>query len=154
MLLILSWVSVQCSGSSFKVSSVCACLLSLNTYNYIAAGDIDEVMDEVISVAESWQKILILLHLPSLVKSTIAATNPTDPSACLRTVIVLWLQREYDVEQYGPPSWRALVEAVADPAGGNDIHLAESIADKYSGPRHCVSFTCPSNTYHNCVLFM
>ena len=137
MLLILNWVSVQCSGSSSKVSSVYACLLSLNTYNYIAAGDIDEIMDEVISVAESWQKILILLHLPSLVKSTIAATNPTDPSACLRTVIVLWLQREYDVEQYGPPSWRALVEAVADPAGGNDTDLAESIAEKYPGMSHC-----------------
>ena len=143
MLLILSWVSVQCRGSSSKVSSVYGCLLSLNTYNYIAAGDIDEVMGEVITIAECWQKMLIFLHLPSLVKSTIAATNPTDPSACLRTVIVLWLQREYDVEQYGPPSWRALVEAVADPAGGNDTDLAESIAKKYSGMSHSARFTCP-----------
>ena len=125
--------------AALKFSSVFACLSSLNTYNYIAAGNIDEVMGEVITIAESWQKMLIFLHLPSLVKSTIAATNPTDPSACLRTVIVLWLQREYDVEQYGPPSWRALVQAVADPAGGNDTELAESIAEKYSGARHCIS---------------
>ena len=90
-------------------------------------------MGEVITIAQSWQKMLIFLHLPSLVKSTIAASNPTDPNACLRTVIVLRLQREYDVEQYRPPSWRALVEAVADPAGGNDTDLAESIAEKYSG---------------------
>ena len=96
-------------------------------------------MDEVITIADSWQKMLIFLHLPSLVKSTIKATNPTDSSACLRTVIVLWLEREYDVEQCGPPSWRALVEAVADPAGGNDTHLAESIAEKYSGARICIS---------------
>ena len=131
------------SGSSSKVPYVYACLLSLNTYNYIAAGDIHEVMGEVITIAECWQKMLIFLHLPSLMKSTIAAAHPTDPSACLRTVIVLWLHREYDVEQYGPPSWRALVEAVADPAGGNDTDLAESIAEKYSGARQCVSFTCP-----------
>ena len=81
--------------------------------------------------------MLIFLHLPSLMKSTIAAAHPTDPSACLRTVIVLWLQREYDVQQYGPPSWRALVEAVADPAGGNDTDLAESIAEKYPGASLC-----------------
>ena len=96
-------------------------------------------MGEIITIANSWQRILIFLYLPSLMKSTIAAAHPTDPSACLRTVIVLWLQREYDVEQYGPPSWRALVEAVADPTGGNDTHLAESIAEKYRGKRHRVS---------------
>ena len=97
-------------------------------------------MGEVITIAESWQKILISLHLPSLVKSTIAAAHPTDPSSCLRTVIVLWLQRQYDVEQYGPPSWRALVQAVADPAGGNDTDLAESIAEKYPGMSHYIGF--------------
>ena len=99
-------------------------------------------MGEVITLAESWQKILIFFHLPSLMKSTIAAAHPTDPSACLRTVIVLWLQREYDVEQYGPPSWRALVEAVADPAGGNDTDLADSIAEKYPGARLYISCIC------------
>ena len=99
-------------------------------------------MGEIITIADSWQKILIFLHLPSLMKSSIAAAHPTDPSACLRTVIVLWLQREYDMEQYGPPSWRALVEAVAEPAGGNDTDLAESIAEKYPGKRDCVSFIC------------
>ena len=67
---------------------------------------------------------------------------------------MLWLQREYDVEQYGPPSWRALVEAVADSAGGNDTDLAESIAEKYLGARHCVSFTCPSNTYQWCSFYV
>ena len=143
----MSWVSVQCSGSSSKVSSNSACLLS--EYVIIAAGDTDQVMDEVTTLAESWQKMLISLHLPSLKKSTIAAAHPTDPSACLRTVIVLWLQREYDVEQYGPPSWRSLVEAVADPAGGCDNDLAESIAGKYSGARHCVSFICACNIYYN-----
>ena len=90
-------------------------------------------MGEVNTIADSWQKILMFLHLPSLMKSSIAAAHPTDPSACLRTVIVLWLQREYDVEQYGPPSWRALVEAVADPAGGNDTDLADTISEKYLG---------------------
>ena len=50
---------------------------------------------------------------------------------------MLWLQREYDVQQCGPPSWRALVEAVADPAGGNDTDLAESIAEKYPGASLC-----------------
>ena len=147
----MSWVSVRCSGSSSKVSSNSACLLS--EYIIIAASDTDQVMDEVITLAESWQKMLISLHLPSLKKSTIAAAHPTDPSACLRTVIVLWLQREYDVEQYGPPSWRALVEAVADPAGGNDCDLAESIAEKYSGARQCVSSIYACNIHYNAMSF-
>ena len=29
------------------------------------------------------------------------------------------------------------MKAVADPAGGNDTDLAESIAEKYPGTKHC-----------------
>ena len=134
----MSWVSVQYSAVQ-SIHTVYACLHLLI---HIATTCIDEVMGEIITIAESWQKMLIFLHLPSLMKSTIAAAHPTDPSTCLRTVIVLWLQREYDVEQYGPPSWRALVEAVADPAGGNDSDLADSIAEKYLGTRHYSSSIC------------
>ena len=122
-----------------NIHSVYACLhLSIHT----ATNCTEEVMGEVNILADSWQKILMFLHLPSLMKSSIAAAHPTDPSACLRTVIVLWLQREYDVKQYGSPSWRALVQAVADPAGGNDSDLADSIAEKYPDKRHRVRFIC------------
>ena len=32
-----------------------------------------------------------------------------------------------------PPAWRMLVEAVGDPAGGNNAALAEAIAKKHPG---------------------
>ena len=47
-------------------------------------------------------------------------------------IILMWLQQNYDVRKHGPPTWRNLVEAVDDPAGGNNHALAMSIADKHS----------------------
>ena len=66
-------------------------------------------------------------------QSTIEAAHPGNPHGCLRAVVDKWLQKGYDFEQYGPPTWRMLVEAVGDPAGGNNNALAEAIAKKHAG---------------------
>ena len=44
-------------------------------------------------------------------------------------VLTLWLKQVYDVEKYGCPTWRKLVEAVDHPAGGNNHSLAKTIAE-------------------------
>ena len=51
-----------------------------------------------------------------------------NPDECLSNVIENWLKRNYNVKKFGPPTWRWLVEIVADPAGGNDRALAGKIA--------------------------
>jgi len=40
---------------------------------------------------------------------------------------------QLQVERFGKPTWRRLVEAVEDPVGGNNPTLAQTIARKYSG---------------------
>ena len=66
-------------------------------------------------------------------QSTIKATHPGNPYDCLQAVVVKWLQKGYDYQRYGPPTWRMLVDAVGDPLGGNNNALAEAIADKHPG---------------------
>ncbi len=42
-----------------------------------------------------------------------------------------WLQKKYDVQKFGPPTWRMLVRAVVEDAGGKSPTLAEQIATKH-----------------------
>ena len=61
------------------------------------------------------------------------AIRDTSPNAdqALEEVILLWLKKKYNVEKYGPPTWRMLVEAVDRKRGGNNHELAKKIASKY-----------------------
>ena len=66
-------------------------------------------------------------------QSTIAAVHRGNPHDCLQAVVIKWLQKDYDYQRYGPPTWRMLVEAVGAPAGGSNSALAEAIAKKHPG---------------------
>ena len=89
---------------------------------------------------------LALGLLPSDQKA-IGAAHPGNPHECLQAVIVKWLQKGYDYQRHSPPTWRMLVLAVDDPAGGNDNALAEMIANKYSGTHiQIIAFKQESNT--------
>ena len=59
--------------------------------------------------------------------------NNTDVEDCLVDVLTEWLKKAYNISLFGDPSWKLLVDAVADPAGGSDCALAEKIAKKYNG---------------------
>ena len=65
---------------------------------------------------------------------TIEAAHPGNPEECLSDVLQNWLKRNYlNVEKFGPPTWKWLVEVVADSAAGNDTALAERIAEEHPG---------------------
>ena len=49
-----------------------------------------------------------------------------------------WLKKNYNVEKFGPPTWKMLVEAVAAPNGGNNRSLAEKIATLHPGMQMCL----------------
>jgi hypothetical protein len=49
----------------------------------------------------------------------------------LKDVLLLWLNQEYKVERFGPPTWRMLVEAVDKKTGGNNHELAKEIASNH-----------------------
>ncbi len=42
-----------------------------------------------------------------------------------------WLERKYDVEAYGAPSWRKLTQAIAARSGGSHFHLASMISQEH-----------------------
>ena len=56
---------------------------------------------------------------------------PQDMDQAFTEVLLVWLRHRYNVEKYGLPTWRRLVQAVDSPAGGNNHALAMVIASHY-----------------------
>lgn len=54
---------------------------------------------------------------------------PKNPE--LRDVIDAWLRGQYNTARHGPPTWRLLIEKVADDNGGANKALAKRLASKY-----------------------
>ena len=48
----------------------------------------------------------------------------------MSSVVEEWLNLNYDTVRFGPPTWKTLVNAVANPLGGNNVRLAGEIAKK------------------------
>ena len=111
------------------------CLHSLLSIVLLCA-DIDDLIDvkrELLDVAHNWEGVGMALRLKPALLNRIQANHPTDVIACLTKALTEWLNKSYNVARFGLPSWKLLVAAVADPAGGNDHALAERIAQKYKG---------------------
>ena len=114
-------------------SSACLTIVRLLFVVYLAEDDTRGVYREVISLAGRWSGMCLALGLLPSDKEAIAAAHPGNPHDCLQMVVVKWLQKSYNFQRYGIPTWRMLVEAVDDPAGGNNSALAEAIAKKHAG---------------------
>ena len=57
-------------------------------------------------------------------------------------VITEWLKRNYDVNRFGPPTWKALIDAVEHRAGGNNRAEAEEIASRHrASESSCISLS-------------
>ena len=85
----------------------------------------------LLPVADKWKNIGLALRLtPDSLNTIGAKENVTDR---LLDVLYQWLKKTYNVKLFGEPSWKLIVKAVSDPAGGNDHALAEKIAQKHQG---------------------
>ena len=100
---------------------------------YSAEEDTHDVYREVVDLAGNWSSMCLALRLRPSDQSAIEAAHPGNPHKCLQTVVVKWLQKGYNYQRFGSPTWRMLVEAVGDPAGGDNVTLAETIAKKHPG---------------------
>ena len=100
---------------------------------YSAEEDTLSVYREVVGLAGSWSDVCLVLGLLPSDQSAIEAAHRGNPHKCLRAVVVKWLQKSYNYQRFGSPTWRMLVEAVGDPAGGDNVTLAETIAKKHPG---------------------
>ena len=93
--------------------------------------NLNDIRSTTIEVAARWKFIGDMLGLSPGKLETIRVHN-SKAEDCLREVILGWLQKAgYDFQQYGPPTWRWVVEAVASPAGGNNPELARRIAAQH-----------------------
>ncbi len=57
----------------------------------------------------------------------------TNYTIAMTSVIEEWLKGSYNTEKSGLPTWRRLVEVVANSNGGNNNFLAEEIAKAHPG---------------------
>ena len=124
--------------------------------------DLYDISKDLTSLAAKWKEIGIALRLRCGVLDKIDSGRP---DRCLSYVIENWLKKNYNFTKFGPPTWRWLVEIVADPAGGNDRALADEIAKKhlienkpgkfcdwgvlYLGPAPASSETCCLNCHYH-----
>ena len=90
--------------------------------------DLIDVKRAVIELAARWRAIGEALRLTTGKLDSISLVNLCDPEKCLSDVLSEWLCN-YPGSRV--PSWRWLVEVVADPVGGNNRQLAKQIARQH-----------------------
>ena len=79
-------------------------------------------------VVDSWKAIGRGLRIDSGRLEMIQNNNPGDSKECLSKMLSCWLKKNYNVERFGEPMWRAVVKVVARPAAGDNCALALTIA--------------------------
>ena len=91
-----------------------------------------DILKEAYDIHCAWKKVFLVLHVSPPELDCIESTYCSDPFKAMERAARLWLIKAYNVEKYGHPSWRKLVEAICDEAGGNDSMLALIIARNHS----------------------
>ena len=86
---------------------------------------------EAIDIRADYKQFGIELGLPLREMDAVRKQHQHDIPQAFTEVLVTWLKQSYNVEKYGPPTWRKLVEAVDHPAGGNNHSLAKTIAERH-----------------------
>ena len=99
-------------------------------------GDINDVMDELTNVLARYEEIGGRLNIPHG-KLVEIRENRLTPAAAMTRVIVEWLNRNYPNSSLKPPTWKALVDAVEHPVGGNNRAEAEKIASRHRPSESC-----------------
>lgn len=88
-----------------------------------------DLLKALVDVSAKWKVIGVAFRLKSGKLKEIAASNQTgNPSDCLYEVLVNWVNRNYNTERFGEPTWRRVVEVVADSSAGDNAALARTIA--------------------------
>ena len=106
--------------------------------------DLPKIFEEIHSIKSRFYDLGRSLNLRIQDLRKIRNENPSESDA-LEDVLLLWLEKKYNVERQGPPTWRMLVEAVDQETGGNDHELAKRIASKHQTGRKLHAIATVSN---------
>ena len=95
--------------------------------------DLADIMDEVMPLAPLYYVFGRALRLSTADLRAIRDTyeNKPDVESALEDVLLLWLNKKYNVDKFGLPTWKMIVEAVARQLSGNSHKLAMSIASRH-----------------------
>ena len=97
--------------------------------------DIDDLFDvksELQPVAYRWKHIGEALRLDQGQLKKIEKENRDDLDDCLSEALSLWLNKSYNTEKFGEPTWELLAKAVGHRSGGNNPALADEIRQRHS----------------------
>lgn len=75
----------------------------------------------------------MVLGLRQDILESIKHLHQNDNQMLMTAMATEWLKRNYNVERFGKPSWKKLVEAVEAKSGGHNTALAQDIARRHSG---------------------
>ena len=100
----------------------------IHSYYYTEEGHLSDVMEEVLDIKSVYFALGRSLRLRNDDLQAIRKKYESDHEQALNDILLLWLKKEYDVESFGPPTWRMLVEAVNKRSGGNNYQVAKQIA--------------------------
>ena len=100
-------------------------------FDLVAEDDLRDVLVEVESIKTTYYQFGLELGLPPRELDAIRKAYDKDITQCFTEVLHIWLKQRYYVDRYGPPTWCRLVQAVDNPAGGNNHLLAKTIASKH-----------------------
>ena len=95
--------------------------------------DLSLVFDALLPVSAKWSMLCCHLGLRASLLGIIKKNHPGDVNQCLLEGLLQWVQRNYNTEKHGPPTWRSLVAAVDNSSGGDNHKLALEIAEKHQG---------------------
>ena len=98
----------------------------------IGEDDLRDVLWEINPVAARWQAIGIGFGLEVGILEKIEVEH-SRPNECMTAVLKHWLNKNYNVERFGKPTWRTVVKVVGHSAAGEKVSLASEIAKKYPG---------------------
>ena len=79
------------------------------------------------TLAAKWKQLGGYLGLRIGVMDTIKRDNPNDSSACWSEALQHWIQQDYNTARFGLPSWRTLLEAIAQ----QNRRVFKTLAEKH-----------------------
>ena len=95
--------------------------------------DLSLVFDALLPISVKWSKIFCCLGLLASLLDTIKKNHPGDVEEYLFEGLQQWVQRNYNIEKHGLPTWRNLVAAIDNSSGGHNHALALEIAKQHQG---------------------
>ena len=92
-----------------------------------------DILEAVLPIKSAYFALGRSLRLQPADLRSIQAAHPSesDTEQALSDTLELWLQKKYNAERFGPPTWRMLVEAIDRKTGGNNHELAKEIASNH-----------------------